>query len=467
MRTFILNLILLPLLLLGSNSQPQASVLANAALSSPSISSSSTTPALLQRRHSTRTSEQALQSLADEAAHLHAKHAHKASLYRHANDAPSQPLSRSTPLSRPQHPQPQRRGGHRSHHAGDDDDDDDDDNDYDYSLTIGEIVLYNANNERFYTVISVGTPPTLAPVQFDTGSSDAWLRASLFSGSTPLNSSSPSSCSSSFTPTGHDFNISYMDGSSASGFQGLDRVELGGVVGVQTAVSVGVQVSARAASEPVAGVLGMGWPALATAKQDPYWVAADLDVFSLYLASSSDVDDPNVYGGMLMLNGVDPTFYQGDIHYVPLLRPLIGWTVALEGISVGNTSIPLDPPPSSSSSNNSSNNRRSAPSSSQQTLAALIDSGTTLISVPPAVASAFYAAIPGAEAMSRPPGFYSYPCASVVGAGFHFGGERYEVPDVVFVKAKDERPRKVDEGNYCVGSLFASSGGDDDFMILG
>ncbi|KAK0556789.1 hypothetical protein OC844_005760 [Tilletia horrida] len=390
-------------------------------------------------------------ALSAEASHLQQKHAGKAAHYGPALLKPSI----------------QRRHD-RDHDDDHDHDRDDNDGDGDDG-TIGEVALYNAGNERYYTVLSIGTPPSLLPVQLDTGSSDFWLSAAHWNGALPSSSSS----SSSFAPTGHTLNISYTDGSSVSGPQGTDTVSLGGYVGAKTAVSVGMEVSADAAAPPVAGVLGMGWPALATGKEPPFWQAADADVFSLYLASSPDVDDPDVYGGTLMLGGADPSLYCGELHYVPLLRPAIAWTIPLDGLSVGSTAVPLYPSSKSRRRRRGGRGRgrqdeRSSSSGSPRPIAALVDSGTTLISVPSALAEAFYDAVPGSRPLARVPGFYEYPCTTALDVGVHFGGQRYAIPDGVFVKAKNERPgQHVWDVEYCIGSLFGNGSNDTDFMILG
>ncbi|KAE8231765.1 hypothetical protein CF326_g3211 [Tilletia indica] len=321
----------------------------------------------------------------------------------------------------------------------------------DYPDTIGEVALYNDGNQRYYTVLSIGTPPQRFPVQVDTGSSDFWLLSRSYNGS---------STSSTFTSTGRRFGMNYTDGSSVAGFQGRDLVQMGGEDGVEVAVSVGVEFSRGAAEPPVVGVLGMGWPGLATGKEEPFWMAGGMDAFSLYLTSSPDKDDPAVFGGMLTLGGPDPSLYDGSLHYVPLLKPAIGWTIPVDGLSVGNTSIPLYP----SSSSSTSEDHHS--SSSSRPIAALVDSGTTLISVPSSLAEAFYNAIPSSRPIPRTRGFYEYPCATELNVGVCLGGRTYSIPGETFARSKRESTgRQIEE--WCVGSVFGNGSDDLDFMILG
>ncbi|KAK0569432.1 hypothetical protein OC861_000920 [Tilletia horrida] len=317
--------------------------------------------------------------------------------------------------------------------------------------SIGEVTLYNDANQRYYTVISIGNPPVPVTVQVDTGSSDLWVTQSAFSGA---------NASSTFISTNRPFIMNYTDGSSVAGYQGSDLVTLAGYEQKRTAISVGIESSPNAAAPPVSGVLGMGWPALATGQVAPLWASTGANVFSLYLTSSSDVQDKGAYGGVMTLGGPDPSFCRGgaeSIKYVPLLRPITSWTIPLSGISVQNTSIPLQPLTPS----------LPVTAAAASPIAALIDSGTTLMSGSTALVQAFYAAIPGSRPLQNSQGFYEYPCDSALNVTFSFGSERYMIPDQTFARQSVTYPGAgPNDPAFCMGSLF-DNGGTGPVMILG
>lgn len=89
---------------------------------------------------------------------------------------------------------------------------------------------------EYLTPVSIGTPPQVLHMDFDTGSSDFWM----FSTLQPDNETSghdavfrPGKSSTYKNITGSTWKILYGDGSGATGIAGTDRVKVGGVT-VQT-----------------------------------------------------------------------------------------------------------------------------------------------------------------------------------------------------------------------------------------
>ncbi|KAE8208549.1 hypothetical protein CF327_g7072 [Tilletia walkeri] len=273
-------------------------------------------------------------------------------------------------------------------------------------------------NTLYYAAVTVGTPPQSFPVGIDSGSSDLWISGKNWAGA---------SASSTFKRNGNPFGIQYEDGTSVTGYQGIDTVSFAGYT-ANTALSVGTNLSVNAAPAPADGIFGFGWPALATGNEDPFWISSGANVFSMYLASTDDFRNSYAYGGAIHLGKPNTSFYSGSINYVSITRQLY-WTVPLDAFGVGGTQVQLY--------------------SNQD---AVIDSGTSLIGAPDAIVQNFYASIPNARTVSGSPGFYEYPCSnSNLGIQMTFGGKAYAIPDENFVFDQDS--------SYCIGALFGN--GDD------
>jgi len=283
----------------------------------------------------------------------------------------------------------------------------------------GYATFGDKTNTLYYAAVTVGTPPKSFPIGIDSGSSDLWISGENWKGA---------SASSTFKRNGNPFEVQYEDGTSVQGYQGTDVVSFAGY-NATTAISVGTTLSSNAAPAPADGIFGFGWPALATGQEAPFWITSGANRFAMYLASTSNFGDSYAYGGVIHLGAVNSSFYQGDINYVPITAQLY-WTVILQGLSVGGSSISL-------------------PSNQE----AVIDSGTSLIGAPNDIVRNFYASIPNAREVSGSQGFWEYPCdASNLGIQLTFGGQAYAIPDENFIFDNSS-------GGYCVGALFES--GDD------
>ncbi|KAE8248578.1 hypothetical protein A4X06_0g3613 [Tilletia controversa] len=276
-------------------------------------------------------------------------------------------------------------------------------------------------NTLYYAAVTVGTPAMSYPVGVDSGSSDLWISGQNWNGD---------SVSSSFKRNGNPFTIKYQDGTSVTGYQGLDTVTFAGYTAT-TALSVGTQLSQGAARAPADGIFGFGWPTcfrrymeaelelillplfcgnlhhirLATGNEDPLWISSGANVFSMYLASSDDFRNS--------------------------LRPF----------GVGGTQLQL-----------------------YQAQAAVIDPGTSLIGAPDRIVSNFYASIPNARNDSGSEGFDEYPCSdSNLGIRMTFGGQAYLISDANF--GYDQGT----EENCCVGALFVygkdGTSADQQFIV--
>lgn len=224
--------------------------------------------------------------------------------------------------------------------------------------------------------VTVGTPPQQMQLHIDTGSSDMWVNvptSSLCQTSGCQGGTYDSSASSTYHLVNNQFNISYLDGSTASGDYVSDTLQIGG----QTLSSF--QFGLGLNSNFNEGVLGVGYQALEVQVnkdgQAPYpnlpaaMVNAGLinsNAYSLWL------NDLSANTGTIIFGGVDTAKYSGTLVTVPII-PIGGqyleFMVAMTGMNIAGAGIS---------------------SSSSFPMGVLLDSGSSLIYLPSEVATSIY-----------------------------------------------------------------------------
>jgi len=224
------------------------------------------------------------------------------------------------------------------------------------------IVINNYQDAQYYGEMTVGTPPQTIEVVYDTGSSNLWVpnkKPALSSHKLYKHDES-----STYVPNGTAFAIQYGSG-PVSGFYSEDTVVVGGVtvpkytfaeVNDTKGLGVGYTIG------HFDGICGMGWddisvdgvetPLRAIVKS----ATLPANVFAFYLGSGGAA-------GELVVGGVNPKHYTGDFSYLPVQQSVPGkkgyWEVALGGMAIGGDSVTA-------------------------TTKAIVDSGTSLMTVPTA-----------------------------------------------------------------------------------
>ncbi|KAF3022433.1 hypothetical protein E8E14_007531 [Neopestalotiopsis sp. 37M] len=215
----------------------------------------------------------------------------------------------------------------------------------------------------------VGTPAQSLRLHLDTGSSDLWVNTP--SSSLCLGKSKPCSyagtysanSSSSYEYVGSWFNISYVDGSGASGDYVTDTITIGSTT--VDALQFGIGYTSSSAQ----GILGVGYPVnevqVGRAKKDSYdnlpaKMASDgtinSNAYSLWL------NDLDASTGSILFGGVDTEQYTGTLETLPIQASsgvYSEFLITLTSVVLDNVTIAED-----------------------QALAVLLDSGSSLTYLP-------------------------------------------------------------------------------------
>ena len=150
---------------------------------------------------------------------------------------------------------------------------------------------------------------TLMLIDFDTGSSDLWVWSTELSHSTQTQGKNhsiydPKASSTYQNVTGSSWDISYGDGSSASGTVGLDKVTIGGLTILNQGVELAKTLSPEFAQDTSDGLLGLAFSNINTVTPTPlktpvdnmiaqHDIPANMSLFTAKLGSYLDAKEPD------------------------------------------------------------------------------------------------------------------------------------------------------------------------------
>ncbi|XP_041083520.1 pepsin A-like [Polyodon spathula] len=194
--------------------------------------------------------------------------------------------------------------------------------------------LMNDMDFSYYGIISIGTPPQSFKVVFDTGSANLWV-PSIYCNSNACsnhNKFNPD-LSSTYRSTSQTVAIQYGTG-SMTGILGYDTVTVAGIVDPN-------QIFGLSKTEPgdflyysvSDGILGLSYPSISATGATPVFdnmMAEGLvsqDLFSFYLSR----DDQE--GSLVTFGGIDPSYYTGQIYWVPVTSQTY-WETTMESITI-------------------------------------------------------------------------------------------------------------------------------------
>ncbi|XP_028359066.1 pepsin B isoform X2 [Phyllostomus discolor] len=293
----------------------------------------------------------------------------------------------------------------------------------------------------YFGEISIGTPPQNFLVLFDTGSSNLWVPSTYCQSQACSNHHrfNPS-LSSTFRNNGQTYTLSYGSG-SLSVVLGYDTVTVQGIV-------VNNQEFGLSENEPSSpfyysdfdGILGMAYPSMAVGSA-PTVMQGMLQqgqltqpVFSFYFSSQPTYQ----YGGELILGGVDPRLYSGQIVWAPVTRELY-WQIGIQEFVIGNQ----------------------ATGWCSQGCQAIVDTGTFLLAVPQQYMGSFLQATGAQQAQN---GDFVVDCSSVQSLPtitFVISGAQFPLPPSAYV---------LNNNGYCrlgIEATYLPSPNGQPLWILG
>nr|3VCM_A Chain A, prorenin [Homo sapiens]3VCM_B Chain B, prorenin [Homo sapiens] len=205
--------------------------------------------------------------------------------------------------------------------------------------TTSSVILTNYMDTQYYGEIGIGTPPQTFKVVFDTGSSNVWVPSSKCSRlytACVYHKLFDASDSSSYKHNGTELTLRYSTG-TVSGFLSQDIITVGGITVTQMFGEVTEMPALPFMLAEFDGVVGMGFIEQAIGRVTPIFdniISQGVlkeDVFSFYYNRDS-------LGGQIVLGGSDPQHYEGNFHYINLIKTGV-WQIQMKGVSVGSSTL--------------------------------------------------------------------------------------------------------------------------------
>ncbi|GAM83863.1 hypothetical protein ANO11243_018530 [Dothideomycetidae sp. 11243] len=291
-----------------------------------------------------------------------------------------------------------------------------------HAKSVAAVALLNGD-EQYTCQVQVGN--TQMNLDFDTGSADLWvisdqLDSSETSGHAVYDTSSGS------VENGESWNITYGDGSGASGVVYADTVVIGGVTATSQAVEAATSISSSFVQDPSDGLVGLAFSSINTVTPDQ--ATTFFDTVSSSLASALFTarlkkGEPGTYD----FGYIDSSKYTGSLSYTPVDNSQGFWGFTPDSYTVGTTA-------------------------GQATIgSAIADTGTTLMLLGDDVVSDYYSQVSGAQ-NDQSAGGYTFDCsADLPDFILSVGGGTVTVPGsyINFQTAS---------GNTCFGGLQSNSG---------
>ncbi|KAF6211017.1 hypothetical protein GE061_014130 [Apolygus lucorum] len=200
--------------------------------------------------------------------------------------------------------------------------------------------LTNSHNTHYYGEISIGTPPQVFTVLFDTGSSDFWVPSA-------AETCEKSRCydskqSSSYVSDGKKMSIEYGSG-AMDGFLSNDTVRIGQRVVIKNQLFGEATSHLSTRKRPFDGIFGLGFPSLTEYMTPPLFTAKEQGLFERNAFSFHLTKNENE-GSAMTLGGWDESLVKSEdsIHWVPLSEKSY-WKVPVESINMGDLKLETIP----------------------------------------------------------------------------------------------------------------------------
>ncbi|UQC87582.1 endothiapepsin [Colletotrichum lupini] len=241
---------------------------------------------------------------------------------------------------------------------------------------------------EYLSPVQIGTPAQTLNLDFDTGSSDLWV----FSTSTPASQRNGQTV---YDPSKSSTASRLSGATCSSGIVYKDTVTVGGLTVTGQAVEAASTVSDSFTSESdLDGLLGLGFSNINTVsptQQTTFFDTAKSKLDSFLFTA----DLKHGTAGKYNFGYIDSTAYTGSITYTSVNSANGWWQFTSSGYQVGSASFV------------------------SSSVTGIADTGTTLLLLPQAIVTAYYAKITGAKYDSSQGG-YTFPCSATV-PSFTFG----------------------------------------------
>ncbi|KAG0748959.1 hypothetical protein G6F57_000525 [Rhizopus arrhizus] len=228
------------------------------------------------------------------------------------------------------------------------------------------VPLSNYMNAQYYGEIQIGTPAQTFTVIFDTGSSNLWVPSThCMSFACLMHRRYSSSKSTTYRKNETDFVIRYGSG-SLQGINSQDTLRVGGIeIRDQGFAESTIEPGLTFAMARFDGIFGLGYDTISVQQTVPPFYnmvnkkLIDQNIFSFWLSDASDGN--NNLGGELAFGGIDEERFSGNITWSPVTRKGY-WEIELQNTKFNGQPMNMG------------------------TIGAAIDTGTSLLIAPTAVA---------------------------------------------------------------------------------
>ncbi|KAJ5652035.1 Penicillopepsin-1 [Penicillium longicatenatum] len=240
----------------------------------------------------------------------------------------------------------------------------------------------STDDEEYLTPVSVGG--TTLQLDFDTGSSDLWVFSSELSASQRSGHSYYTPGSSASLMSGYTWDISYGDGSSASGNVYKDKVIVGGITVSSQAVEAAKKISSEFIEDTSDGLLGLGFDSINTVSpraQKTWFSNAQSQLAKPLFGVALKHGEPGVFD----FGFTDSSKYTGSLAYTDVDSSEGYWSFSVDGWSAG--------------------------SASGQGFSGIADTGTTLLLLADDTVSSYYEQVDSAS-YSNSEGGYVFDCSA-------------------------------------------------------
>ncbi|KAJ7497233.1 aspartic peptidase domain-containing protein [Mycena latifolia] len=287
----------------------------------------------------------------------------------------------------------------------------------------------------YFGPVNFGTPPQKLTVDIDTGSGDLWIPVNC-----PgcVNRQFEDTKSSTCKNSDESFSVFYGSG-EVSGTLIQDVVSMAGLEIEDQFFGAVSKVSDDFNGLPNDGLLGLAFGTISQSGKPTFFetlIKRDMlpaPMFSIHLSRNQESGSDVCFGCLDNLKTLGP------VEWVPVLNQTY-WSVSMDAVVFKSQLVRTE-------------------------LLAIIDSGTTLIYLPPTVADEVYAMIPNSKpAPQFGPEFYTYPCSTALNIAFSFDGRRFSISPLDFNLGL-AAPNSPD----CVGGILSlgSEGFPSNLAIVG